>query len=100
VQRIYGDPAPGLIGREYLERWVFRRNGADLVIARVWADALEEDPDLCLPPLQVGAQHRYLLVVGELPAAEALGASAHAQFASADSAQVAHPLVSPRGATR
>src|SRR4029077_11880654 len=54
--------------------------------------ALEEDPDLCLPPSEVGAQHRYLLIVTELPAAEALRATAHPQLARAGGAQVAHPL--------
>ena len=63
----------GLLDRKHLERRVFGRDGADLVVARVRPGALEEDPDLCLPPLQIGAQDRYFLVVGELPAAEALG---------------------------
>jgi hypothetical protein len=57
------------------------RDGAELIIGRVRPGALEEDPDLGLPPLEVGAQDRYFLVVGELPAAEALGVLAQPQFA-------------------
>ncbi len=41
----------GLLGRKYLECRVLGRDGADLVVAGVWPGALEEDPDLRLPPL-------------------------------------------------
>src|SRR6266702_3171036 len=80
------------IGRKHLEGRVPGGDGAELLIARVRTGALEEDPDLCLPPLQVSAQDRYLLVLAELPAAEALSTPAHPQLAGADGTQVAHPL--------
>src|SRR5580704_8787116 len=81
----------GLDG-EHLERRVPGRDGADLLIAGLWPGALEEDPDRCLPPLKISAQDRHFLVVAELPAAEALGSPADAQFAGAGGTQVAHPL--------
>src|SRR5260370_19150170 len=81
-----------LLDRKHLECRVFGRDGADLVVAGVWPGALEEDPDLRFPPLEVGAQHRYFLIVSEFPAAKALGAPAQPQFAGADGPQVAHPL--------
>src|SRR5208282_1811931 len=81
-----------LLDRKHLECRVLGRDGADLVVTGVWPGALEEDPDLRLPPLEVGAQHRYFLIVSELPAAKALGAPAQPQFAAADGPQVAHPL--------
>jgi DSBA-like thioredoxin domain len=81
-----------LLDGEHFERRVSGRYGPDLVVAGVWPCALEEDPDFCLPPSQVGAQHRYLLLVGEFAAAEALGAPAHPQLVTARGAQVAHPL--------
>jgi len=67
-------------------------NGPELIIARVCPGALEEDPDLGLPPLEIGAEHRDLLVVSEFPAAEALRVPAHPQFAGAGDAQVTDPL--------
>src|SRR5579864_8248261 len=96
TRRDHADPST-LTDRKYLERRVFGCNGPDLVVARVWPGALEEDPDLCLPPSEVGAQHRYLLIVGELPAAEALRAPPDPQLAGADGAQVTHPLSLPAG---
>src|SRR5260370_39323040 len=87
-----GIDVDGLLDRKHLEHRVFGRDGTDLVVAGVWPGALEEDPDLCLPPLEVGAQHRYFLIVSELPAAKALGAPAQPQFAGADGPQVAQPL--------
>ena len=84
--------AAKLIDTEDFERRVLGRDGAELIVAGVWPGALEEDPDLCLPPFQVGAQHRDLLVVGELSAAEALGTPAHSQFTGSGGAQVAYPL--------
>src|SRR5579875_2693024 len=79
-------------GREHLERRVPGGDGPDLVVARVGPDAREEDPDLYPPRPEVGAQHRHLLAVGELPAAEALRAPAQPQLAGAGGTQVAHPL--------
>ena len=73
----------GLRDAKHLKRRVFGRDGAELVVAGVRPGALEEDPDLRLPPLEVGAQDRYFLVVGELPAAEALGVPAEPQLAGA-----------------
>src|SRR5260370_35802522 len=87
-----GIDVDGLLDRKHLERRVFGRDGADLVVARVRPGALEEDPDLCLPPLEVGAQDRYFLLAGELSAAEALGTPAQPQFAGAGGPRVAHPL--------
>src|ERR1700733_11736042 len=84
--------ADGLLGRKHFERRMLGRDGAELVIAGIWPGALEEDPDLRLPPLQVGAQYRDLLIVSELPAPEVLGAPAQPQFARADRPQVPHPL--------
>jgi hypothetical protein len=81
-----------LTGAKHLERRVPGRDGADLIVARVRPGALEEDPDLGLPSLEVGAQDGYLLVVGELPAAEALGTLAHPQLTGSGDPQVAHPL--------
>src|ERR1700683_5528158 len=66
-----------LVRRKHLERWVLRRDGAELVVGGVRAGALEEDADLCFPPLEVGAQDRDLLVVAEFPAAEGFGPLAH-----------------------
>src|SRR5271169_1313868 len=84
--------ADGLLGSKHLECRMTGRDSADLLVTGVWPGALEEDPDLRLPPLEVGAQHRYFLIVSELPAAKALGAPAQPQFAGADGPQVAHPL--------
>src|ERR1035438_5668305 len=87
-----GIASDGLLKRKHLKRRVFRGDGADLIVARVRPGALEEDPDLGLPPLEVGAQDRYFLVVGELSASEALGTLAQPQFAGAGDPQGAHPL--------
>src|SRR6266545_4382061 len=78
--------------REDFERGVLARDGTDLLVAGVGPDALEERPDLDLPPLQVRPQHRNLLLVGELPPAERLRPLADAQFPGAGRPQVAHPL--------
>jgi drug/metabolite transporter (DMT)-like permease len=40
---------------EHLKCRVLRRDRADLLVGRVWPGALEEDPHLRLPPLQIGA---------------------------------------------
>jgi len=81
-----------LIDRKDLERRVLGRDGADLVVAGVWLGALEEDTYLRLLPFEIRAQHRHLLIVAELSAAEPLGALAHSQFTSAGGPQVAHRL--------
>src|SRR6185312_10427244 len=97
VQRGAGMPGwrraeGGLNAAEHLERRVPGRDGADLIVARVRPGALEEDPDLGFPSLEVGAQDGYLLVVGELPAAEGFGVLAHPQLTGSGDPQVAHPL--------
>src|ERR1700683_2176617 len=76
-ERQMARPDAMLVRRKHLERWVFRRDGAELVVGGVRAGALEEDADLCFPPLEVGAQDRDLLVVAEFPAAEGFGPLAH-----------------------
>src|ERR1700729_1671306 len=85
-------PAESLLGRKHLERRVLGSDGTELVVGGGWAGALEEDADLCLPPLEVGEQHWHLLVRGEFAAAEWLRALAQAQLARARGSQVAHPL--------
>jgi hypothetical protein len=50
---------------------------------------VEEPTHLDLSPFQVGAQHRHLLLIGQLTAAEHLRAPAEAQFAGLSRAQVA-----------
>src|SRR6266851_5056804 len=81
-----------LLDSKHFECRIPGRDGPYLVIAGVWPGALEEDPDLRLPPLEVRAQHRHFLIVSELPAAKALGAPAQPQLARASGAQVTHPL--------
>ena len=68
------------------------RDGADLLIGGVRADAAEEHPDFRLPPLEVGTHYRHFLIVGELAPAERLGALADPELAGAGGTQVAHPL--------
>src|SRR5271165_59810 len=82
----------GLLDSKHFECRVPGRDGANLVIAGVRPGAFEEDPDLRLPPLEVGAQHRHFLIVSELPAAKVLSMLAQAQLPRADGPQVAHPL--------
>jgi hypothetical protein len=77
-------PADGLLDGKHLECRMPGRDGAELVIAGVWPSALEEDPYLRLPPLEVGAQHWHFLIVSELPAAKTLGAPAQPQLAHTD----------------
>src|SRR5215469_10602877 len=82
----------GLFHCKHLERRVLGRDGPKFVVAGVWPGALEENPDLGLPSLQVSAQHRHLLIVSEFPAAKDLGALAQTQLARTDRPQVADPL--------
>src|SRR2546430_14144353 len=49
---------------------------AQLLLARVWANAVEESSHLELPAFQVGAQQGRLLLVAELDGGEALAAPA------------------------
>src|SRR5215472_3787494 len=84
---------PGaLVDGKHLERRVPGCDGTDLVVTRVRPGAFEEDADFRFPSLQVGAQDRYLLVVGELAATEAFGPAAHPQLPGSGGPQVAYPL--------
>ena len=75
-----------------LEDGVLRADRAELVVAGVGADTVEEDTDFGLPPLEVGAEDRRLLVVGELVGLELLDLLADAELAFAGDAEVLHPL--------
>jgi ATP-dependent exoDNAse (exonuclease V) beta subunit len=69
------------------------RDAPQLVIGRIRANALEEDTDLELPPLQVGAQQWRLLVVDELGRREGLAPAAEEQRSLATRrSEVPHPL--------
>src|SRR3954454_5265257 len=80
------------MNREDFERRVLTDDREDLGVAGVGSDPVEEHADLELPPLQVGTQHRNLLLIGQLSTAKCLGASADPQLACPSGPQVAHPL--------
>jgi hypothetical protein len=69
------------VDRQDFERRVLAGDRVDLCVAGIWSDAVEEHADLDLPPLQVGAQHRHLPLVGQLATAECLRALADLQLA-------------------
>src|SRR5947209_8644331 len=69
-----------------------RRDAAQVGVARLRTDTAEEDADLGLPPLEVGPQHRNLVVVRQLHRGERLAAPAQLELAGTGDAQVAHPL--------
>ena len=68
------------------------------------AGAVEEDPHFGLPPFEVGAQDRRLLLVEELHRLERLGAPAEEKLALSRGTQVSDPLrlapPRPRGSGR
>ena len=76
----------------------------ELGVGGVAAHAVEEHTDLRLPPLQVGAQDRGLVGVGDLGRLERLGAAADAQLAGrrrpAGCAPTASRRVARRGTAR
>ena len=75
------------------ETRVARRDAPQLLVRRVRANALEEDTDLGLPPLQVRPQQPRLHVVGELGCGERLAAPAEQERAlTAARTEVPHPL--------
>jgi hypothetical protein len=65
---------------------------AQLLLRRVGADTAEEDTHLRLPALEVGAQHRRLLLVGEFLRPERLRASPDLQLSASRRAQIANPV--------
>src|SRR3954451_6020757 len=69
-----------------------RRDPPQVLLRRVRADSMEERPDLPGPLLQVRAEERQLLLVGELRGGELLGPGALPKPALAARPQVAHPL--------
>src|SRR4051812_40377931 len=74
-----------------------RRDSAQILLWRIGADALKERADLPSPLLQVGAEKRELLVVGELGGGELLSPEALPQAPLTARAQVAHPVcLAPR----
>ena len=58
-----------------------RRDRGDLAVGRVGTDAVEEHPDLGLPPAEVRAQHIGLVRVGDLDASVRFYAAALAPLA-------------------
>src|ERR671910_649525 len=82
----------GSRGREHLEGRMAGGDRAELVVGGVGAHALEEHADLDVPALEVGPQHRDLLVLGELTRPEVLDLLADPELPRAGHAQVAHPL--------
>jgi hypothetical protein len=66
-----------------------------LLIGGVRADAREEDADLELPPLQVGAQQRGRVRVSQLGGSETLRAPANPQLVAARAALPPFGLVRP-----
>src|SRR5918994_1481154 len=99
LQRLEGRQHLGLVGvgvagsgREDLEGRMAGGDRAELVVGGVGAHALEEHADLNLPALEVGPQHRDLLVVAELARPEVLDLLADPELPRAGHAQVAHPL--------
>src|SRR4029077_8329709 len=69
------------------------RDAPQLLVRRVRSDALEEDADLGLPPLQVGPQQPRLLVVVELGCGEWIAPPAEQECAlTAARTEVPHPL--------
>ena len=69
-----------------------RRDPAQVLVWRVGADALEERADLPGPLLQVRAQNRRLLIVGNLGGGELLHPAPLSQAALTARPEVAHPL--------
>src|SRR5436305_7354403 len=69
-----------------------RRDPADFIIGRVRADSPEEDSHFELPLLQVCAQKRWLLLVGDLHSGEGLRAATDAEPALPAGPKVLHPL--------
>src|SRR4029453_12721104 len=67
-------------------------DAAQLLLGRVGADTAEEDTHLRLPALEVGAQDRWLVLVGELGRPERLRASPDPQLSVSRRAQVANPM--------
>ena len=75
------------------EDGVLGRDGAELLVGRVGADAVEELADFPLPAAQVGAEHVELLVVGQLASRVNISVCRpEPQLAAAGDAEVAHPL--------
>jgi len=72
-----------------------RRDAPELVIAGVRSDTTKERADLPFPTLEVCAQDRDLVVIGELDRGEALSAPAEEQTALASGTEVAYPLRVP-----
>src|SRR4051812_14553753 len=85
---------------EDFERRVLTDDREDLCVAGVGSDPIEEHADLELPPLQVGAQHRNLLLIRQLSTAKCLGASADPQLPLPAAPQVPPPLPSPPRGTQ
>src|SRR4249920_3524303 len=67
-------------------------DAAQLLLGGVGADTSEEHAHLGLPPLEVGAQDRRLLLVGELRRPERLRASPYTQLSVSRCAQVTNPV--------
>src|SRR5436305_6597857 len=67
------------------------RDPLQLRLGSISIDPVEEGADLPFPHLQVGAQERRLLLVGQLGGGEALGATTNQSALAADP-QVADPL--------
>jgi len=64
----------------------------ELFLWRRRAHAIEEDPNLSLPALEIGAQERRLLLIGKFNSSECLNVSAEEEFTTSGNAQVAYPL--------
>ena len=69
-----------------------RSDAAELAVRRLGADTFEEDPDLGLPPTEIGTKDLDLLVVSEFGRPERFRTATHTQLALASDAEVAHPL--------
>src|SRR3984893_17661202 len=67
-------------------------DGQQLLVGGVGRNVLEEHADLPLPALEVRAQHRVLVLVGEFGGGEPLGPAAHPELTTPGDAQVTHPL--------
>src|ERR1039458_2020967 len=74
------------------EHRMIRRDPAELIVRGVRPDTVEECPDLELPLLQIGPQHRRLLIVGELDRRKWFCPPTDTQAAPTTRAQVLNPL--------
>src|SRR6202022_52735 len=86
-----------LRGLDYAEDRMIGSGAGQLLIARVRAHAAEENSDLPLPPLEIGAKPRHLLRRRKRPRCKRLGPPTDPQATRRIGAQVLHPLRVPAG---